>query len=57
MPEGPAPTSASAGAPQAPKIDIEKLAERVYSLLLADARLGRARSDATPTLPSRMGEG
>jgi hypothetical protein len=37
-------------------VDLEKLAEKVYQLLLADTRLGRARGDS-PLLPQRKGEG
>lgn len=61
MPEpsetAPSGTAAQAGAqPNAPHVDLEKLADRVYQLLLADVRLGRARGES-PLLPSRMGEG
>jgi hypothetical protein len=38
------------------QIDIHKLADKVYDLLLADARLGRARSDS-PLVSQRRGEG
>ena len=37
----PSPTPTPAG--QQPAIDIEKLAEKVYRLMRADARLARAR--------------
>ena len=46
-------TAIRAGAPQ---VDVEKLAEKVYQLLLADARLGRARGDS-PLIPQRKAEG
>ena len=46
MPESDASTQGS-GAAAEPNggIDVEALAERVYKLLLADARLGRQRSE------------
>jgi hypothetical protein len=37
-------------------IDVQVLAGKVYDLLLADARLGRARSDS-PLVSQRRGEG
>jgi hypothetical protein len=37
-------------------IDLQVLANKVYDLLLADARLGRARSDS-PLISRRHGEG
>jgi hypothetical protein len=40
----------------AQKIDVQKLADKVYDLLLTDARLGRARSDS-PLVERRQGEG
>jgi hypothetical protein len=50
----PPPTDAAdAGAHQ---IDVQQLADKVYDLLLADARLGRARSDS-PLVSQRRGEG
>lgn len=43
--------------PNAPhQVDVQKLAEKVYKLLLKDARLGRARVDSLP-VPQRLGEG
>ena len=39
-----------------PQVDVQKLAEKVYQLLLADARLARARADS-PLVPRRNGEG
>lgn len=41
---GPSPATTPAG--QQPTIDIEKLAEKVYRLMRADARLARARGQA-----------
>ncbi len=39
-----------------PAIDVQLLAEKVYRLLLADARLGRSRSDwQAPPRRSREG--
>jgi hypothetical protein len=35
---------------------MQKLADKVYLLLLADARLGRARADS-PLIAQRNGEG
>ena len=37
------PTQGQVGSGQGKAIDIEKLAEKVYQLMRADARLGRAR--------------
>jgi hypothetical protein len=31
--------------PKEPKLDLEKLAEKVYKLMLADARLAQVRGD------------
>jgi hypothetical protein len=39
-----------------PQVDVQKLADKVYQLLLADARLGRARGDS-PLVPQRTREG
>jgi hypothetical protein len=57
MADLPAPAQADGAQaqPGAPKIDVQKLADRVYQLMLADARLGRARGDS-PQVPTRMGE-
>ena len=54
---GSAPRTADAAQTDggAPKIDVQKLADKVYDLLLADARLGRARGDSP--LVARHGEG
>ncbi len=38
-----APTEAASGTP--PAIDLERLADKVYQLMLADVRLARARGD------------
>jgi len=65
VPESPVSTStgaqiASADAQLAPagahQVDVQRLAEKVYNLLLADARLGRARGDS-PLVRRRNGEG
>jgi hypothetical protein len=37
-------------------VNVEQLADKVYKLLLADVRLGRARGDSTLP-PRRKGEG
>jgi hypothetical protein len=37
-------------------VDVQLLANKVYDLLLADARLGRARGDS-PLIAQRSGEG
>jgi hypothetical protein len=37
-------------------INVQQLADKVYDLLLADARLGRARGDS-PLIAQRNGEG
>jgi hypothetical protein len=37
-------------------VNVQHLADKVYQLLLADVRLGRARGDS-PMPPSRKGEG
>jgi len=39
-----------------PGINVQQLADKVYDLLLADARLGRARGDS-PLIAQRNGEG
>jgi hypothetical protein len=39
-----------------PGVNVQQLADKVYDLLLADARLGRARGD-TPLIAQRDGEG
>lgn len=39
-----------------PPVDVRKLAERVYQLLMADARLSRSRGDV-PLPAARTGEG
>jgi hypothetical protein len=39
------PPQASAEQPDANAIDIQRLAEKVYQLMLADVRLGRARGE------------
>jgi hypothetical protein len=47
------------GAPAAPgghsAIDVQRLAEKVYALLLADARLGHARTESAAA-PRRSAE-
>lgn len=45
---GNTPSQGTAPAGQQPAIDIEKLAEKVYQLMRADARLARARGQARP---------
>jgi hypothetical protein len=42
------------GAP--PGVHVQQLANKVYDLLLAEARLGRARGDS-PLIAQRNGEG
>ena len=42
--------------PGQPNINVQQLADKVYALLLADARLGRARGDS-PLIAQRQGEG
>jgi hypothetical protein len=42
------------GAP--PAVDVQQLADKVYALLLADVRLGRARGDVF-NAPRRNGRG
>ena len=49
-PGGQNPAGGAAG------INVQQLADKVYDLLLADARLGRARGDS-PLLAQRNGEG
>ncbi|MBV9327026.1 MAG: hypothetical protein JO352_25000 [Chloroflexi bacterium] len=39
-----------------PGVNVQQLADKVYALLLADARLGRARGDS-PLIAQRLGEG
>jgi hypothetical protein len=63
MAEGPVPTppsgpgGGSAGTPAGgASIDVQALAEKVYNLLLADARLSRARGSSVES-PRRHGEG
>jgi hypothetical protein len=46
---------APGGQPQ-PGVDVQQLADKVYDLLLAEARLGRARGDS-PLIAQRKGEG
>ncbi len=59
-PVTPAPASGSVpGGQDQPAdagINIQQLADKVYDLLLADARLGRARGDS-PLIAQRNGEG
>jgi len=55
------PTEAASAAPAheaaAPAdVNVQQLAEKVYNLLLADARLSRARGDSLP-VRRRNGEG
>ena len=50
------PASVQSGEPGAHGINVQQLADKVYSLLLADMRLGWARGEA-PTRPRRKGEG
>jgi hypothetical protein len=45
--EGLAPPESTGGAAQPTAIDAERLADRVYHLLLAEVRLGRARGETT----------
>jgi hypothetical protein len=56
-PPASATTSVSSGQGQAAPhgINVEHLADKVYQLLLADARLGRARTDS-PLQSRRNGE-
>jgi hypothetical protein len=49
-------TSHAQGGQGQPGINVQKLADKVYDLLLADARLGRARGDS-PMTAQRNGEG
>jgi hypothetical protein len=35
-------------------VDVEKLADKVYRLLLADVRLGQARGEPGPRRPDRQ---
>jgi hypothetical protein len=44
------------GGHEQPGINVVQLADKVYALLLADARLGRARVDS-PLIAQRNGEG
>lgn len=44
----PAPPAAPAPASPAPELDVERLVEKVYRLMLADVRLERARGAASP---------
>jgi hypothetical protein len=53
-PAPPANIAPSEGAAQS--VDVQILANKVYDLLLADARLGRARSDS-PLISRRQSEG
>jgi len=48
-------TSATAGAGAHPNVNVQKLADKVYSLLLADVRLGLARGES-PLPPTRKEE-
>jgi hypothetical protein len=48
--------SAGSGAGGQAGINVQQLADKVYALLLADARLGRARGDS-PLIAKRNGEG
>ncbi len=45
---GNTPVQGAVPAGQQPAIDIEKLAEKVYQLMRADARLARARGQVRP---------
>jgi len=65
MPEAPLPSSPNAaavggseaqGAAGAQHVDVQRLADKVYSLLLADVKLARKRGDS-PTWPRVRGEG
>jgi len=61
MPSSSATPSGSAaghgpGGELQPGINVQQLADKVYDLLLADARLGRARGDS-PLIAQRLGEG
>jgi hypothetical protein len=49
-------TSHGPGGNHQPAVNVQKLAEKVYDLLLADARLGRARGDSL-LRPQRTVEG
>jgi hypothetical protein len=56
MPETTAPapeTSSSAAQPRANGIDVAQLADKVYRLMLADARLSLARGQQSPQHASR----
>lgn len=46
--ERPASPESAVGATQPATIDVAQLADRVYQLLLAEVRLGRARGEAFP---------
>lgn len=46
------PTTGQGSAAGQPAIDVEKLADKVYALLLAETRVGRARSNGL-----RLGRG
>ena len=46
--ERPAPPESAGGAAAQAAIDVERLADRVYHLLLAEVRLGRARGETPP---------
>jgi hypothetical protein len=57
MAEAPVPGPSTPTADAAPpSINVQKLADKVYQLLLADARIGRARGDS-PLVHERRGEG
>jgi hypothetical protein len=49
-----APPADTAAGPH--PIDVQRLADKVYNLLLADARVARARGDS-PLVHQRHGEG
>jgi hypothetical protein len=44
-PQGQAEQKRRPDQPSAPHVDVEKLADKVYQLMLADVRLARARQD------------
>jgi len=46
--ERPTPPESAGGATKPATIDVERLADRVYQLLRAEVRLGRARGEALP---------
>ncbi len=47
------PAGTPGAAEGAPGIDVQRLADKVYDLLLADTRLARARGDASLEIGAR----